>query len=98
MYVRSGDIKFLDAAYHCANFVRQHTKLDGPDAGIFTLKGPDLKYVYPRAMHLHYLLTGDERALEVGKTMARFCLTRWDPEYRPEQYAQPPLGTDPEQG
>src|SRR6185369_618322 len=73
MYVRTGDSKYLDAAYHAANFVREHTKLDGPDAGIFTLKGPDLKYVYPRAMHIHYLLTGDERALECGKVMAEYC-------------------------
>jgi len=67
MYVRTGDSKFLAAAYHAANFVREHTRLDGPDAGIFTLKGPDLKYVYPRAMHIHYLLTGDDRALACGK-------------------------------
>jgi hypothetical protein len=57
MYVRTGDSKYLAAAYHAANFVREHTRLDGPDAGIFSLKGPDLKYVYPRAMHIHYLLT-----------------------------------------
>src|SRR3569832_279893 len=74
MYVRTGERKYLDAAYHAANFMREHTKLDGPDAGIFTLKGPDLKFVYPRAMHIHYLLTGDERALEAGKVMARYCL------------------------
>src|SRR4029453_14094944 len=63
MYVRTAEPKYLEAAYHAANFVREHTKSDGPDAGIFTLKGPDLKYVYPRAMHIHYLLTGDDRAL-----------------------------------
>src|SRR4051794_29711883 len=45
VYVRTGGSKYLDAAYHAANFVREHTQLDGPDAGIFTLKGPDLKYV-----------------------------------------------------
>ena len=67
MFVRSGEAKFLEAAYHAAHFVRLHTRMDGPDAGIFTLKGPDLKYVYPRAMHIHYLLTGDERMLEAGK-------------------------------
>jgi hypothetical protein len=71
MYVRTGDSKYLAAAYHAAQFVRQHTKLNGPDAGIFTLKGADLKYVYPRAMHIHYLLTGDERALACGKLMAQ---------------------------
>src|SRR4030095_13347902 len=46
MLLRTGEAKYLAAAYHAANFVREHTKLDGPDAGIFTLKGPDLKYVY----------------------------------------------------
>ena len=95
-YARSGERRFLDAAYHCANFVRLHTELRPPDAGTFTLKGPDVKYVYPRAMHMHYLLTGDDRALEAGKAMARFCLTRWEPRYEPAQYAQPPLGVDPE--
>ncbi len=95
-YVRTGERRFLDAAYHCANVVRMHTDMASPDAGTFTLKGPDVKYVYPRAMHIHYLLTGDDRALDAGKAMARFCLTRWDPRYRPDQYIQPPLGVDPE--
>lgn len=98
MYARTGDIKFLEAAYHCANFVRQHTKLDGADAGIFTLKGPDLKYVYPRAMHIHYLLTGDERALQVGKLMAQYCIDHQEPVYRPAVIKPVPLGVDPERG
>src|SRR5678809_1211661 len=98
MYVRTGDGKYLDAAYHCANFVREHTRLDGPDAGIFTLKGPDLKYVYPRAMHLHYLLTGDERALACGKLMAEYCFNHQDPVYRPDLIKPVPLGVDPERG
>ncbi|HEY7286524.1 MAG TPA: hypothetical protein VH497_13825 [Vicinamibacterales bacterium] len=95
-YVRTGERRYQDAASHCANFVRLHTDRTTADAGTFTLKGPDVKYVYPRAMHMHYLLTGDERALETGKLMARFCLERWDPRYRPDQYVQPPLGVDPE--
>lgn len=98
MYVRTGDSKYLDAAYHAANFVREHTKLDGPDAGIFTLKGPDLKYVYPRAMHLHYLLTGDERALACGKLMAAYCFKHQDPVYRPDLLKPVQLGVDPERG
>ncbi len=98
MYVRSGDGKFLDAAYHAAHFVRQHTRVDGPDAGIFTLKGPDLKYVYPRAMHIHYLLTGDERALVTGKLMAQYCVKNQEPVYRPELIKPVPLGVDPERG
>ena len=98
MYVRTGDAKYLEAAYHSANFVREHTRLDGPDAGIFTLKGPDLKYVYPRAMHIHYLMTGDERALEVGKIMAQYCFDHQDPVYRPDQIKSVPLGVDPERG
>ena len=97
-YVRTGDPRFLDAAGHAAHFMRAHTVMDGPDAGYFTLKGVDVKYVYPRGMHLHYLLTGDDRALEAGRTMARFCLTHWDPVYRPDRYVEPPLGTDPEAG
>lgn len=96
MYVRTGAPKFLEAAYGAANFVRLHTQMDGPDAGIFTLKGVDLKYIYPRAMHLHYLLTGDERALETGKVMARFCLERLDPVYDPAEFKPVPLGNDPE--
>ena len=96
MYVRTGDQKFLEAAYHAAHFLRLHTKADGADAGIFTLKGADLKYVYPRAMHIHYLLTGDERALETGKRMARFCLNNFEPEYRPTIIKPTPLGVDPE--
>jgi hypothetical protein len=98
MYARTGELKFLDAAYHAAHFVRQHTKLDGPDAGIFTLKGADLKYVYPRAMHIHYLLTGDERALAAGKLMAQYCLKNQEPVYRPLLIKPVPLGVDPERG
>ncbi|MDQ2855922.1 MAG: hypothetical protein M3R68_06315 [Acidobacteriota bacterium] len=98
MFARTGDRKFFESAYHCANFLRLHTKTDGPDAGIFTLKGADLKYVYPRAMHLHYLLTGDERALVTGKLMARYCLKNQNPVYRPESIAPVPLGVDPERG
>jgi hypothetical protein len=72
--------------------------MDGPDAGIFTLKGPDLKYVYPRAMHLHYLLTGDERALVAGKLMSRYCIQHQDPVYEPQLIKAVPLGVDPERG
>ena len=96
MYVRTGELKYLSAAYHAANFMRQHTKLDGNDAGIFTLKGADLKYVYPRAMHIHYLLTGDERALAAGKVMAQYCLEHQDPVYRPASLKPVALGVDPE--
>jgi len=98
MYVRSGDRKFLEAAYHSAHFVRLHTKMDGPDAGIFTLKGPDLKYVYPRAMHIHYLLTGDERMRETGKIMAEYCIKNQNPVYQPSSITPSPLGEDPERG
>lgn len=96
MYIRTGEQKFLEAAYSAAHFLRLHTKMDGPDAGTFTLKGADLKYVYPRAMHLHYLLTGDERALETGKAMARYCLNNFDPVYRSASLSAVPLGVDPE--
>jgi len=98
MYVRTGDSKYLAAAYHAANFVREHTKLDGPDAGIFTLKGPDLKYVYPRAMHIHYLLTGDDRALACGKVMAEYCFDNQHPVYHPDSIKPVPLNVDPERG
>ena len=98
MYVRSGDRKFLEAAYHAAHFVRLHTKMDDPDAGIFTLKGPDLKYVYPRAMHVHYLLTGDERMRETGKIMAQYCIRNQNPVYQPSSITPSPLGADPERG
>jgi Phage integrase family len=80
MYVRSGDRKFIEAAYQAAHFVRTHTRMEDPDAGMFVPKGSaDLKYVYPRAMHIHYLLTGEERALETGKIMAKLILNKWDP-------------------
>jgi hypothetical protein len=98
MYVRTGDRKFFEAAHHAANFLRLHTKTDGPDAGIFTLKGADLKYVYPRAMHLHYLLTGDQRALATGKLMAAYCFKNQNPVYQPQHIAPVPLGVDPERG
>lgn len=96
MYVRTGERKFMEAAYSAAHFVRLHTQMDGPNAGIFTLKGADLKYIYPRAMHIHYLLTGDERALETGKIMARYSLNHLDPVYSPPKYKPTPLGSDPE--
>ncbi len=72
--------------------------MDGPDAGIFTLKGPDLKYVYPRAMHIHYLLTGDERMRETGKIMAHYCLKNQNPVYQPSRITPSPIGADPERG
>jgi len=93
-YVRTGQRKYLDAAYRAAHFVRLQTEAAGPKAGIFKLRGDDLKYVYPQAMHLHYLFTGDPRALETGKTMARYCLDRWDPRYRPDR----PSGPDDDSG
>jgi hypothetical protein len=98
MFARTGDRKFLLAAYHAAHFVRLHTKMDGPDAGIFTLKGPDLKYVYPRAMHIHYLLTGDERMCDAGKIMARYCIKNQDPVYQPSSITPSKIGADPERG
>ena len=98
MYVRTGERKFLEAAYHAAHFVRLHTKMDGPNAGIFTLKGPDLKYVYPRAMHIHYLLTGDERMREAGKIMAEYCIKNQDPVYQPSSITPSRVGADPERG
>jgi hypothetical protein len=82
MYVRTGEPKFLEAAYQGAHFVRTHSRMEGPEAGAFIPKGKaDLKYVYPRAQHIHYLLTGDERALEAGKIMAKLILNNWDPVY-----------------
>ena len=98
MFARTGEKKFYEAAYHAAHFVRLHTKMDGPDAGIFTLKGPDLKYVYPRAMHIHYLLTGDERMREAGQVMAQYCIKNQSPVYQPAGITPSPIGTDPERG
>jgi HEAT repeat protein len=98
LYIRTGELRYLEAAHRAASFVREHTRMDGPDAGCFTPKGPDVKYVYPRAMHLHYLLTGDERAHAAGEAMARFCLERWEPGYRPERYRPVSADVDPEAG
>jgi hypothetical protein len=98
LYVRTGERRYLEAAHRAASFVRLHTQMDGADAGVFTPKGPDVKYVYPRAMHLHYLLTGDERARAAGESMARFCLERWEPGYRPERYRPVSPDVDPEAG
>ncbi len=95
-YVRTGQPQYLRAAHDAAHFVRDHTRLDGPDAGSFTLKAGDLKYVYPQAMHLHYLLTGDARFRQTGKVMARLLRDRWDPWYRPERYGQASPAVDPE--
>ena len=98
MYARTGDAKFLEAGYSAAHFMQLNTETEGPDAGIFKLKGADIKYVYPRAMHLHYLLTGDERALETGRLMARYCLKHTDPVYRPARMTQSDPNRDPEKG
>lgn len=95
-YVRTGQRRYLRAAHAAAHFVRAHTRAEGPDAGIFTLKGVDGKYIYPQAMHLHYLLTGDARFRETAVQMARFHRDRWDPWYRPEQYAPVSPEVDPE--
>ena len=62
MYVRTGEQKFLEAAYEAAHFVRTHSRMEGPDAGAFIPKGKaDLKYVYPRA-HTHSLPADGRRA------------------------------------
>jgi hypothetical protein len=98
LYARSGERRHLDAAHRAAAFVRRHTETDGPDAGAFLPKGPDVKYVYPRAMHVHYLLTGDERSRSAASAMARFCLERWEPGYRPERYQPVSPELDPEAG
>lgn len=98
MYVRTGEAKYLEAAYQAAHFVRGHTRADGPDAGTFTLKGRDLKYVYPRSQHVHYLLTGDERMRATAELMARFCLANQDPVYDPARYAPVDKDADPEKG
>ncbi len=96
MYARTGDRKFFEAGYRAAHFMRLNTEMEGANAGIFKLKGADLKYVYPRAMHLHYLLTGDERAREAGLLMARYCLKNTDPVYRPGNLTPSEIGVDPE--
>ncbi|MCA1620485.1 MAG: hypothetical protein LC795_14480 [Acidobacteria bacterium] len=98
MYARTGDRKFLEAGYRAAHFMRLQTETEGPNAGVFKLKGADIKYVYPRAMHLHYLLTGDERALEAGRLMARYCLAHTDPVYRPARMSPSDPNKDPEKG
>jgi hypothetical protein len=98
LYVRTGERRYLEAAHRAAAFVRSHTRMEGPDAGAFTPKGPDVKYVYPRAMHIHYLLTGDERYRAAGEAMARFCYERWEPGYRPERYGPVSPDADPEAG
>jgi hypothetical protein len=98
MFARTGARKFFEAAYHAAHFVRLHTKMDSPNAGIFTLKGADLKYVYPRAMHIHYLLTGDERMREAGEIMAEYCYQNQDPVYQPSSITPSSIGKDPERG
>ena len=81
-YVRTGMREQLEAAFAAARFVRAHTRLEGPRAGSFQLSGADLKYVYPRAMHLQYLLTGDEAARQAGVAMAAFWKAQWAPEFR----------------
>ena len=88
-YIRTGQGKYLAAAYRAANFVRAQTVATGVRAGTFRLRGADLKYVYPRALHLHYLLSGDPRALDTGKLMSRYCLDHWNPHYRPDQKSGP---------
>lgn len=98
MYARTGDARFLEAGYRAAHFMRLQTETEGPHAGIFKLKGADIKYVYPRAMHLHYLLTGDERAHEAGRLMARYCLTHTQPVYRPAGMTPSDPNKDPEKG
>jgi len=48
---------------------------------MFLPKGSaELKFIYPRAMHIPYLLTGEERALDIGRIMAILTL-KWDPVY-----------------
>jgi hypothetical protein len=49
-------------------------------------------------MHIHYLLTGDERALTTGKIMAQYCIEHQQPVYRPDLIKPVPLGVDPERG
>jgi hypothetical protein len=97
MYARTGAQKYAEAAYRAASFMRTHTRTEGPHAGTFSLKDePDMKYVYPRAMHIHYLLTGDERARAAGEHMARYCLANTEPVYNPSRLRPVAAGADPE--
>jgi len=99
MYARTGAQKYAEAAYQAASFLRTHTRNAGPEAGTFTLKDvPDIKYVYPRAMHIHYLLTGDDRAREAATRMAQYCRANTDPVYDPSRLRPASPGSDPERG
>ena len=65
MYVRTGELKYLKIAYHCANFVRSISKPTGAFGGKYM-------YCYPRAQGIHYMLSGDERALDLAKRQMTF--------------------------
>ena len=65
MYVRTGELKYLKVAYHCANYVRNLSRADGSF-------GTKLMYCYPRAQGIHYMFTGDERAMDLIKRQTSF--------------------------
>jgi hypothetical protein len=67
MYVRTGQLKYLKAATHCAHYVRNNSS----ETGTFKLRNKYM-YVYPRAQGIHYMLSGDPRSLALLKRQAKY--------------------------
>ncbi|MCZ7646044.1 MAG: hypothetical protein M5U26_12285 [Planctomycetota bacterium] len=81
MYVRTGELKYLEAAWHCAHFVRNQSL----PSGVFKLSNKFM-YVYPRAQGLHYMLSGDPRARALLAAQGEYFLklaTERMAEYKP---------------
>jgi hypothetical protein len=76
MYVRTGELKYLKAATHCAHFVRNNSA----ESGKFNMSRKFM-LVYPRAQGIQYMFSGDPRSLSMlqaqSKYFDRIATERW---------------------
>ena len=85
-FARSGDLRYLhrgrQAALHnrdtdVIHATREHPEWGGAPHGHWidhAEKAPNLGHLWSEGMVEHYLLTGDERSLEVARGIADFCI------------------------
>lgn len=79
LYVRAGLDEYFKAARREALQYREQILLDGPERGRHkTYK--QTRYIYVQAMIDDYLLTGDEKSLQIARYMAEYLKNNYSPE------------------
>lgn len=78
IYARTGKPENFVSARKEAIRYRDNIIKDGPERGSTTYKKP--RYIFVQAMRDDYLLTGDERSLEIAGYMAEYLKNNFNPE------------------